>query len=386
MFLIIAVGGFVAFLVQYGQMWNEIYDKDVERLRSRYHISSLTGTCGILTCFFVFYLTFGSIESETLLILSSSIFLLSIFLWAMGKRFSHIVRRLNEHSKDLELRILKRTCELEHTNKKLSFNYNILQKTQEQLLYNSKMSAIEEMATGVAHEINNPLTIIQGNASSIISLHKKGKLSDEQLLACMDKINNTTERVSEVINKLRNISDFRSKDIQEICPVKKIIKQTLIICEEGLRGDQIQVNVPYIDDGIMIECNSVKLSQVLLNLVYNARTAIGELKEKWIKIEVMIESDEKKYSCLDFVAQHDGSNMDDKKVCITVTDSGEGISKDDRHKIFEAFYKKDNTTDGAGLGLSVSRAIVDAHRGNMYLEEDSKNTQFVISIPLKDVA
>ena len=102
------------------------------------------------------------------------------------------------------------------------------------------------------------------------------------------------------------------------------------------------------------------MSQVLLNLLFNARDAVRDLKDKWVRLEVMNLSDFVEFS---------------------VTDSGTGISNAVRERIMQPFFTTKDVGQGTGLGLSISRGIVEAHGGRLYYDEKSQHTRFVFVIP-----
>lgn len=143
--------------------------------------------------------------------------------------------------------------------------------------------------------------------------------------------------------------------------VNAIIEETLSLCREKFynHGIQITVNIE-LELTYMVECRSVEISQVFLNLLNNSHDAILDLNEKWIKIDV---KDSGEY------------------VEVSITDSGSGIPKEIQDKMMQPFFTTKEVGKGTGLGLSISRGIIDSHQGKMYIDPNNKNTCFIIKLP-----
>ena len=226
----------------------------------------------------------------------------------------------------------------------------------------AKMASLGEMASSIAHEINNPLTIIYGKARQIQSYmeSKNPQAMHEKAQQDALKIITTVDRISRIIKGLRKISRDASSDSMAIISAKDLVEETLSFCQQRFQQSDIEfkVSMKYTGD---VYCRQTELSQVILNLLNNSYDAVLNLEEKWVELSV--------------------DNIDNTMV-ITITDSGRGISKDVQNKIFQPFFTTKEVGKGTGLGLSISKGIVEAHFGRFYLEERSVNTKFVIEIPL----
>lgn len=226
--------------------------------------------------------------------------------------------------------------------------------------HSMRLAALGEMAGGIAHEINNPLAIIRGRSDHLAILSRKGTLTHEKLIETTDKINTTVDRISKVVTGLRAFSRDTEHDPYSEASVAQIVQDTLLLCQGRLEKYQVKLTVFEIDPSIKIECHSTQISQVLLNLINNARDAVMDLGEKWIKIEV-----------LDL----------DKQIEIRVTDSGLGIPDSVQAKIFEPFFTTKEAGHGSGMGLSISVGIIKDHQGILSLNTISDHTEFVICLP-----
>ncbi|MBY0413816.1 MAG: CHASE domain-containing protein [Bdellovibrionales bacterium] len=223
------------------------------------------------------------------------------------------------------------------------------------MLERSKMSVLGEMAGGIAHEINTPLAIIMTLTKKISK-----KLSDPESLSDLVLIKETCERIDQIVKGLRIYSRNSKNDNLEKFSLKKIIDQTLSLCDEKLRNLNIKLSI-IITENVNIQGRPTEISQVLLNLVNNAMDAISEEPVKEITLTVKVH---------------------DSLVSVSIADSGKGVPADIINKIFDPFYTTKDVGVGTGLGLSISKAIIKAHNGNLYYDENAFNSTFVFELPL----
>lgn len=236
------------------------------------------------------------------------------------------------------------------------------QKVSEQsqkLLYSAKMSCLGEMAGGIAHEINNPLAIISLLTQKIRSQMERGKASSEVIYENLQKIETTCLRITQIIRGLRAFSRDGSKDPIVRENLSSIVEDTVALCMESIRNKRIRLDI-ICPEGVEIECQPVQISQVLLNLLSNAKDAIAHLEERWIRVEAVDFQD---------------------LVQISVTDSGRGVSEHLREKIMQPFFTTKKVGEGTGLGLSICKGIVEQHNGRIFLNFEDRNTQFVLILP-----
>jgi signal transduction histidine kinase len=219
------------------------------------------------------------------------------------------------------------------------------------------------MASGIAHEINNPLAIISGRAS-LLKMALKGMNNPQinETEAHLKVIDETITRIAEIIKGLKVFSRESSKDDMVLTSLNKILGDTHQLCKHRLIHKQIELHLVG-DVDLNIHCRSVQLSQVFMNLISNSIDALEELPTKWIRIEV------KKI---------------DRMACIYFSDSGLGISDEIAEKILQPFFSTKEVGKGTGLGLSISKGILESHGGSLTYEAKSKNTTFKISLPLDE--
>lgn len=230
------------------------------------------------------------------------------------------------------------------------------------LVTSSKMSSLGQMASGIAHEINNPLTIIQGKAMFIEKLLDKGDFDSAKVKTNIKQIYSTVQRIAKIIKGLQSFARETEGEPFQKSFVKVAVEDTLELCKERFIHHDTQLFVPpSINGDLLFWGRSEQISQVLLNLLGNAFDAANTAKEKWVKVEI-----EKKQDT----------------VFISVIDSGLGIADSLHAKIFDPFFTTKEIGKGTGLGLSISRGIIDRHAGRLYLDTTKMNTTFVIELPL----
>ena len=226
-----------------------------------------------------------------------------------------------------------------------------------------KMASLGEMAGGVAHEINNPLAIIDGVARNLEVLIRRGSPDVEKVNAMCERLRKTVKRIAKIVSSLRAFSRDASADPFEPAAVKEIVEETLDFCRERFKHHEVELRIGEIFPAT-IECRQIEISQVLINLLNNAFDAIAELPEKWVEVGV---EDSGEY------------------VEIHVTDSGSGLPEEIAEKIMQPFFTTKDLGKGTGLGLSISRGIVEHHNGVLRVDTSHKNTRFVLSLPKEQV-
>lgn len=231
----------------------------------------------------------------------------------------------------------------------------------QQLMNASRLSALGELAVGVAHEINSPLTVIGMRIEQLETGIRSASMHTSDVLRNMDLIKKTVERISKIINGLRIVGRDGNLSDSEKVPISSVIEETVNLCGERFRQNGVQLEVVRNSDyNCRVDCRPVQISQVLLNLLNNSYDALMSLDQKWIKIEVSVKRE--------FLE-------------ISVTDSGTGIRNELVNKVMQPFFTTKEVGKGTGLGLSISRRIMDNHRGQLMIDSTSPHTRFVILLP-----
>jgi signal transduction histidine kinase len=229
------------------------------------------------------------------------------------------------------------------------------------LTHASKMASLGEMASGIAHEINNPLSIAVGMLQQAIKSIKK---INNPELSSTEKIITTTlfslERITKIIHGMKVISRYEGSNTHERVLLSNIFSNSTIFYQEKLKNKNTELLIAPIPE-ISIFCNETQISQLVINLIGNSSDAIERQEERWIHINFeLIEKD--------------------KKVKIYFTDSGKGIPKEVLTNIMKPFFTTKAPGHGTGLGLTIINKIVKEHNGNFEYNEQSLNTQFVVTL------
>ena len=224
---------------------------------------------------------------------------------------------------------------------------------------NAKMILIGEFASGLAHEINNPLTIILGNAKSL--LNKNGEeISKVDYQEKINKIIDTSERINKIIKSLKNLGHSPRGNQLERYSLSTVINDVVQIVNVNISDNNVDVHINIPND-LYINCIPSQISQVFLNLFSNSLYEIRKLEERWIKVDAEIV----------------GNN-----VIIHFMDSGNGIPKDIRDKLMNSFYTTKPIGEGTGLGLTICKRIIKNQGGDIFINEKMKNTCFTIELPI----
>ena len=236
-----------------------------------------------------------------------------------------------------------------------------LKTIQNQLIQSEKMSAIGRLSAGVAHEIKNPLAIIQ---LSTEDLEEYLPQKDEKIKKSILMITESCQRANNVITDLLNFSHITEMDFHKI-KLNEVIDTSVALVQNSARINNITVEWNGQDiEGIELEGGFNLLQQVFLNLLTNAIDAIKENGKITITAEL-----EKAYG--------------DKNVVVKIADTGPGIPENRLSRIFDPFYTTKEPGNGTGLGLSMVYTIIDKHKGIIEAESRiGKGTTFIIILPV----
>ncbi len=232
--------------------------------------------------------------------------------------------------------------------------------TQSQMVESTRLSALGEMASGIAHEINNPLMVILAKAESMKGKLTKGTFDKDAGIKDLTRIEDTGWRISRIVKSLRTIARDGKSDPFLPVQLPPIVEATLSICTERLKSMDVKLTTAEVPD-VEILGREAQIGQVLINLLNNALYAATLTNEKWVNLEFFVQK---------------GS------IVISVTDSGCGIPADVQEKIFNPFFTTKPVGVGTGLGLSISRSIVESHHGRLLYTLHQGHTRFLVELPL----
>jgi histidine kinase len=242
--------------------------------------------------------------------------------------------------------------------------------TEQQLLQASKMATLGEMATGVAHELNQPLAVMESASSFLMrKLNKKEEIEPEHLLIMAQKISGNVDRATKIINHLREFGRKEDAGLEKI-HVNDLLKRANELLSQQLKVRGIDVVWQLGEELPPIMADPGRLEQVFVNLLLNARDAI----EDKLATKVMKKGSEK----ITFTTSFDGD-----KIIVEISDTGVGIPRDQQEKIFEPFFTTKSVGKGTGLGLSISYGIIKDSGGNIQVKsKKDKGARFIIEFPI----
>jgi two-component system, NtrC family, sensor kinase len=265
---------------------------------------------------------------------------------------------LYNQNRVLEEKVAERTRELSDTLSRLT-------ETQEQLVQSAKLASIGELATGVAHEINQPLNVIRMAAKMLKKNLEKQQRADEFACERLDKIEKSIVRATRIIDHLK-IFGRKDEENLVLMNINDTIKSAFDFVSEQFRLHSIGVEMD-LDDalpGIMGDSN--RLEQVFINLIVNARDAF---------------SDRNREGCPSTISVASAYDRDRGHVVVRFADNGPGIPKDIMPRIFDPFFTTKEVGKGTGLGLSISYGIVKTHGGTIDVQADAGGTRFTLEFP-----
>ena len=229
---------------------------------------------------------------------------------------------------------------------------------EEQLRLADRLAAVGELATGVTHELNNPLTAIRGLAQLLTA---RGDL-DETMKKDLETINKEAQRASKIVGNLLSFGR-RHEPEKRVISMNEVVEKTLELRAHQLKVNNIEVSVELQPDLPMTMADFHQIQQVFVNIINNAEQAMTEAHGRG-KLIVKTE-------------------RSGEMVRIVFTDSGPGIPEKNLNRIFDPFFTTKEVGKGTGLGLSICYGIVEAHGGHIYARSTlGRGATFTVEIPM----
>ncbi len=229
---------------------------------------------------------------------------------------------------------------------------------EKQITRSSQLASLGEMASGIAHEINNPLGVIVANVEILRVLLNDPSESIKKSLNTIDRM---VSRMTGIIKAMKKLSRIDNIDVREKIHLSELFSDVLSISQINIK--KLEIELEY-DESVFndkfVFGSSVQLSQVFINLITNACHATEHLEERWIKLQLQ---------------------ESDSFYEILVTNSGPQIPEEIQQKIFQPFFTTKDPGKGTGLGLSLSKNIIEMHKGHLTLDLNSANPRFSIQLP-----
>ncbi|TNE89361.1 MAG: PAS domain-containing sensor histidine kinase [Gammaproteobacteria bacterium] len=239
-----------------------------------------------------------------------------------------------------------------------------IHEARQQILHSAKMATLGQMATGLTHEISQPLNVIHIAISNLMASINSGSVTEDYLLAKLGRVVGQIARAEKIVDHMRIFG--RQSDLKgQVFSPKIAIENALSLLDIKLHKDEIEVsvNLPQLPD---VTGYPDRLEQVLINLIMNARAAAIERNSN-TGISPLVNV---------------SAEVSENKVLILIGDNGGGIPPEIMDRIFEPFFTTKPAGEGTGLGLSISYSIIKQMSGNLVVENDTHGALFTIELPV----
>lgn len=233
------------------------------------------------------------------------------------------------------------------------------EEARRELVHASRLAVMSEFTASIAHEINQPLGAILSNADAAEMLLESPSPPLEEVRRILADIRNDDLRASDVIRKLRSL--LRRGEVERVpLEINEIAHDVLMILRSEVQRRGIEVRAEMTTEPAHVLGDRVHLQQVLLNLMINAMEAMaGTAGSKQLTVS---------------------TNVREEEVVVAVTDTGPGVSRESRSRLFERFYS--TKREGMGMGLAISRSLIEEHGGRLWVDsEEGQGATFHFSLP-----
>lgn len=223
----------------------------------------------------------------------------------------------------------------------------------------SRLMTMGELASSLAHELNQPLAAVQNYASATLTMLQAGKLTESDVEAGLNKIINQTQRAAQIIRRIRSFAK-RGELVRVRTRVERILDETLELALMQAKQFGMTIEQDIRDADQELDCDPVLIEQVLINLLKNAMEASLATDSRTVRLRVRREG---------------------RTICFYVEDHGCGISAETAKRIFDPFFSTKST--GMGIGLNICRSIVENHHGRLVFEPNAGGgTIFKLALPI----
>lgn len=247
--------------------------------------------------------------------------------------------RLEGSNSRIESEVLARTAQLEESHRQLDAE---LARGME----SEKMAALGVMAAGIAQEISNPVAAIHLNSSELQMICESEAPDLKAAAALAATMEKSVVRIARIVNALRSFAREGSAEPFHSEPLYRIMESAVESCRDKFAANRVQLKVAEVPADFRVKCRPGQISQVLLHLLQNALDAVEGAAERWVSVE---------WSA-------------DRPLELSVRDSGRGVPAELRETVFQPFFSTKDSGEGTGLGLSVSRGIMETHKGRLCLD------------------
>lgn len=263
--------------------------------------------------------------------------------WQWGGLFLFLIILGFLHHLWVQLLVNRRTHELQEVNIELHHQ-------QQELEHAQRIAILGELSSDLAHELNQPLAAINSYAEGgIIRLKKQQK--NHELIDLLDKISLQAQRSGKIIQRIRGFAKKQQPEKQPT-DLSQLIKESLLLLQIELKKSEINLILSLPDESIILNIDPIEIQQVLINLIRNSIEAMSNIKGvHQLTLELKL--------------------TNDKKILFKIIDNGPGVSQSMSDQLFTPFIS--SKKQGLGLGMSICKRIIEAHHGDIWIENNSSD-------------
>lgn len=250
----------------------------------------------------------------------------------------------------------------EKSDEELISSQEFIREQQETIFKESRMAELGKISGGIAHEINNPMTIILANAQRIKKemLVPEKERDTEKILKMLERIEKTGNRVGKIVDGLKHYSRDASRDSFEPVTLTNMFEEVKEMFHEKMHHMQVEFKVESECELPLVKGRFAQIYQILVNLLDNACDAIENEENKWITLK-----------CYE----------DEESIFLAIIDSGSGIPKEIEDQVFQPFFTTKAVGKGTGLGLSICSNIMHEHQGELLIDRSHGDSRIVLKFP-----
>jgi C4-dicarboxylate-specific signal transduction histidine kinase len=276
---------------------------------------------------------------------------------------------LREARDELEIRVAERTIELKDTNAALLHQMEeqkrteeALQVTRNELARVGRITTIGELTASIAHEVNQPLAAVVANADACVAWLSRENPNLAEARAAAERATQGATRASEVIVRIRSLINKATPEKTQV-QINDVIQQTVALAEGQAQKNNVIIELKLAPDLPVILSDAIQLQQVIVNLIMNGIEAMSAITERPRRMLI-------------------GSEVQSgNQLRVSVQDSGGGVSPELMSRLFEPFFT--TRSKGIGMGLPISRSIIEAHGGKLWAESSgSTGSTFQFTLPV----
>lgn len=226
----------------------------------------------------------------------------------------------------------------------------------QQLAHVFRLSSMEEMASGMAHEINQPLAAIVNYTRGCVRHLDNEEYDRDQIKGVMEKAVIQAERAGEILHRLKNFF-CKGQLVKTPCKVNHVIRETVSLIKNELTTSKTKIDFDFDKNAPFIYIDKIQMQQVLLNLMQNAIEAMHEIPPRDKRIHIQTKT------------------INSETIDITINDTGPGFSKELVSKVFRPFFT--TKAHGRGMGLAICRSIIEAHGGQFTINPNTNSDSWI---------